>query len=61
VAPAVQLILLRFAETVDAETDCGACGTVVTIIGEVAVDAAEVPAAFTPETWIVTSLPPERP
>jgi hypothetical protein len=46
VPPAVQLILLRFAETVAAETDCGACGFVVIAIAEEAVDTAEVPAAF---------------
>ena len=53
-APGVQLILLRFAETVDAETDCGACGTVVTEIAEEAAEAAEVPAAFVAVTVNVT-------
>jgi hypothetical protein len=53
-APAVQLILLRFAETVYAETDCGACGFVVIEIAEEAVDAAEVPAAFVAVTVNVT-------
>jgi hypothetical protein len=54
VAPGVQLILLRFAETVDAETDCGACGLVVTGIAEEAAEAAEVPAAFVAVTVNVT-------
>jgi hypothetical protein len=54
VAPAVQLILLRFAETVAAETDCGACGFVVMAIAEEAVEAGEVPAAFVAVTVNVT-------
>ena len=53
-APAVQLILLTFAETVDPETDCGACGLVVIAIAEEAEEAAEVPAAFVAVTVNVT-------
>ena len=53
-APAVQLILLTFAETVVPDTDCGACGLVVIAIAEEAVDAAEVPAAFVAVTVKVT-------
>jgi hypothetical protein len=54
VAPAVQLILLTFAETVVPDTDCGACGTVVIAIAEEAAEAAEVPAAFVAVTVNVT-------
>ena len=53
-APAVQLILLTFAESADPETDCGACGLVVIAIAEDAVEAAEVPAAFVAVTVNVT-------
>ena len=53
-APADQLILLRFAETVAAETDCGTCGIVVIEIAEEAAEAVEVPAAFVAVTVNVT-------
>jgi hypothetical protein len=53
-APAVQLILLTFAESADPEGLCGACGLVVIAIAEDAVEAAEVPAAFVAVTVNVT-------
>lgn len=55
-AGVVQETLLVFAESVDALTDCGVCGTVVIAIAVEASEACDVPAAFVAVTVNVTDV-----